>query len=57
LKVFVPVPGKPEEARLQPLLIEPSSTAPWPTIVLPSNCDKAPEVATLTVAFLKKRGW
>lgn len=41
VKVVVPVPGKPEEVQLQPLLIKPNSPAPWTTIVLPSNCSGA----------------
>lgn len=41
VKVVVPVPGKPEEVQLQPLLIKPNSPAPWSTIVLPSNCGGA----------------
>lgn len=41
LKVVIPVPGKPEEVQLQPLLIKPSNPAPWSTIVLPSNCGGA----------------
>lgn len=41
LKVVVPVPGKPEEVQLQPLLIKPNSPAPWSTLVLPSNCSGA----------------
>ncbi|WP_350295114.1 hypothetical protein [Limnohabitans sp. Rim8] len=38
INVFIPLPGKTEEVKLQPLLIKPSSPAPWSTIVLPSNC-------------------
>ena len=38
VKVVVPVPGKPEEVQLKPLLIKPTHSAPWSTIVLPSNC-------------------
>jgi dienelactone hydrolase len=41
IKVIVPVPSAPEEVQLRPLLIKPSSPAPWSTIVLPSNCSGA----------------
>ena len=38
VKVVIPVQDKPEEITLQPLLIKPTTPAPWNTIVLPSNC-------------------
>lgn len=38
INVFIPLPGKTEEVKLQPLLIKPTTPAPWSTIVLPSNC-------------------
>jgi dienelactone hydrolase len=38
VSVVIPVPDKPQEVTLRPLLIMPASPPPWSAIVLPSNC-------------------
>lgn len=38
IEVTIPVPERPQQVTLKPLLLKPASAPPWSVVVLPSNC-------------------